>query len=62
MENPFVSRDYRLVKRRLVRLGSSDFAEFFKRLEQSELPVCHEKAVREGAFIVCHSCGFKEFA
>lgn len=29
---------------------------------EKKVEVCHEKAVREGRFIVCHSCGFKEFA
>ena len=29
---------------------------------EEEVKVCREKAVREGRFIVCHSCGFKEFA
>ncbi len=29
---------------------------------EEKVKVCHEKAVREGHFIVCHSCDFKEFA
>jgi hypothetical protein len=35
MENPFDPRDYKLGKRKLVRLKSSDLAEFYKQLEAS---------------------------